>query len=246
MKIHCPYHDDSIPSMELYPKSAYCFGCGIRVDYPTLAKKLGVSLRELWDRSLRTKGVGQRKGYWMPWPPKRTDWNVPPSDFGPGYLIRRGFDPQVLCDLGIEYHSGWILFPLVTRPQRRMRGPVSQMRMACDDGDYVSIGSAGPYGRVVIEPENPKGTIYVEGPLDAIWIWQHSEKARAYRIGALCAPIRVSKDDSTIILWSDNDEGGERYINLFPKGVRIVRSDYEDPAATPPEVVRNLLEEVLA
>jgi hypothetical protein len=49
-----------------------------------------------------------------------------------------------------------------------------------------------------------------------------------------------------VVLWSDNDEGGERYINLFPKGVRVIRSSYEDPAATPPEVVKSLMEEVLA
>lgn len=27
-KIHCPFHNDSTPSMVIYPTNAYCFGCG--------------------------------------------------------------------------------------------------------------------------------------------------------------------------------------------------------------------------
>lgn len=35
-KIHCPYHADDTPSMNIYPDHAYCFGCGKKVSLEEL------------------------------------------------------------------------------------------------------------------------------------------------------------------------------------------------------------------
>lgn len=39
-KVNCPYHNDDTASMEIYPDSAYCFGCGARVTHKELEAKL--------------------------------------------------------------------------------------------------------------------------------------------------------------------------------------------------------------
>src|ERR1700727_884229 len=117
MKIHCPVHNDSTPSMEIYEEFGHCFSCGAHIPIGELGLEETKERKEktkenLHDKILYISGLSRRiirgllfpydsRGYYIVWP-DNTYYKLRATSGSGRYVGPNGHKPTLYVIKGSE------------------------------------------------------------------------------------------------------------------------------------------------
>lgn len=209
--IHCPFHDDSTPSLAIYETHAYCFGgCG-RIDLAALEPgllersreqgKLGQPADQRWQRLFHL---------WH--------WNLleGPMQFRQLVLAKRGITRGMLQRYRVGHTGQWFVIPVWDG--RRVTG----VRFRRDD---LFLGEEAPkyrnprgQGCLLFRPSPGRGPVVIcEGELDAMLLVELGCDALTPTAGAKATGdvLRVLPRYCEVYVATDQDEAGEQAWELL-------------------------------
>lgn len=242
IKIICPLHNESVPSMsvDLERGYFYCFGCGAKGSIVELISKLdGIDTLKAMQRLCKITGgkvfkngesreeeekreTKDRKKllkdahdffYSLPKP----SWNVITSH----YMFDRGFTPKTLrhFDVRINQSSSYpVIIPYLE--QGVFKGYVCR-RVDSEEPKYLY--NRGFTRRSTVAGYLEKGPVLiVEGIMDLMRAWQNGFKNACATLGWKCTSYQAKKISTyatVVISGLDNDDAGERgyqeHLKLF-------------------------------
>lgn len=211
VKIHCPYHNDDVASMAVYPGNAYCFACGARRSPDQFLRDSGkrlqlpavqdVPVRRLdQDELTRTIAAYQRK-----LDDKRRRW-----------LFQRGLD-HVTTDAARLGHTGMAYSIPLTDHDGSLYGLKYRRDDAAssDQRRYWSkpgTATDKPYYPQSFNWQNTSGPVILcEGELDALLLTTYSVPAVSVSGGVNRAPTLMDgllARHGGVVLCLDNDKAG--------------------------------------
>jgi DNA primase len=238
--VHCPYHDDSTPSLALYPDHAFCFGgCGM-----VPLEWLPVELREVAARQ-SSAGRGKRNSE-SDWSPERLEplvevwcWNLleGPRRHRLSWLEDRGIDAAAARRFRLGHSGAWFVIPVLQGSE------VVGVRFRRDPY-YLDEETApkylSPKGQpVLLYRPNPGGwpLVVTEGELDAMLLCLVGCDAVTTTAGAASLVSlleregilgRYRRSGAVLQVATDQDAAGESVVtNLVQRGVRVCRWRWE-------------------
>ena len=155
----------------------------------------------------------------------------------PQWFLSRGFSRATGRTFGLRYdqHTKGLYIPV---------GDGYVLRLPPGDGPkYVnSHGLDQPYGPLVCEQQRDP-LVLVEGPLDALWVWETGWTSLALlggRVTEQILDVIAAEDPSEICLATDNDLPGIKLgIKLF---IRLTQRGYRVTQIELPEAVKDVQE----
>jgi len=231
--VHCPFHDDSTPSLALYPDHAFCYGgCGwIELE------QLPEELRRLAERQVQTQ---HRCG--CQHPPERLltlvdpwAWNLleGPRRHRLAWLEARGIDAAAARRFRLGHTGAWFVIPVLQGNQ------VLGVRFRRDP--YYLDEDQGPRYRnpkgqpVLLYRPNPGGwpLVVTEGEFDAMLLCLVGCDAVTATAGAgsLVGLLeregileQYRRSGATLHVATDQDAAGEGVVEqLLGRGVGVCR-----------------------
>jgi DNA primase len=235
--VHCPFHDDSTPSLALYPDHAFCFGgCGW-----IPLEELSEELKRVAERQV----VRQRRcGCHLPLERLLTlvepwAWNLleGPRRHRLSWLEARGIDAAAARRFRLGHTGAWFVIPV-------LRGrEVMGVRFRRDP--YYLDEDAGPRYRnpkgqpVLLYRPNPGGwpLVVTEGEFDAMLLCLVGCDAVTATAGAGSLVSLLEREGilgqyrrggAVLQVATDQDAAGEQVVRqLVGRGVRVCRWRWE-------------------
>jgi len=240
-KILCPFHSESIPSLEIDINEGifHCFGCGAKGDIIELVAEIEkinrlkalqkimsitknnenrnfITFKKLSFKNWLQEAYEEYMSYDKP------DWNLP------NYLTQRGFSPSFLNFFGIKFNSlSDYMFVIPLYENGKFKGLAKRTN---DNRANKYIFNRGFRRQLTLVGEYKKGTIFVtEGILDYL-------KARQFGVKNICclqgwkaskSHIRkIRKYTEKIITALDNDERGKEGTKYLKKFFKVIELKY--------------------
>jgi len=236
----CPFHDDHSPSFAISIETGHwvCYaGCGAGRLEELVARLRGISeadaLRWLQDMVAPDPGTDVLVQALKPAVGALdTQAVVPPYEHGRTYryMIDRGFEPATLkeWDVGQDRSRGAVVLPVSFKG--RVMGLIYRYVNPLVTPKYVYTpglqASDVLFGWDML-PEVPSEVVAVEGPLDAVWLWQCGIPAVAL-LGAQVSRAQaalLSGRTRVVVLALDHDDAGrrgtEQALRLLGKRVKV-------------------------
>lgn len=194
MKILCPFHEDSNPSMELYPDGhGYCFVCGKSAQIkdegdPSLPPEkepedLHASIRRIKELPVKqVRGLWlhfNESGYFILWP-NDTYYKLRRASGNPRYLAPTGHTPPLFYLRNVVTHAQTLLI---------IEGELNAMSayLVLDETDVISPGSATNF------------------------LTRESEL------------LELAEKYDRVVVWTDNDSAGIKAIwSILPRLTKMV------------------------
>jgi DNA primase len=165
----------------------------------------------------------------------------------------------------VDYSSGYFLFssPVTwansvdpfLEPTR-----IVQVREAAQEGKYISVASASPYGRLryvlnwVTSQIDETVWVLVEGPVDALAVVQvlNREQSVPLFVVAICGKLPEAIPFGKVVALFDGDdagrafaqEAGHRYVEQGRSVTFIPLLETFDPASIDPSSLSSMLERI--
>jgi DNA primase len=221
----CPFHDDHSPSFAVSVDTGHwvCYaGCGAGRLETLVARVRGISEADAlrWLQNMVAPDPGNNALVQALQPAAAqpdVPAVVPPYEHGKTYryMIDRGFTPETLkaWDVGQDRTRGAVVLPISFRGE--VAGLIYRHVNPLVTPKYVYTpglqASEVLFGWDML-PDVPAEVVAVEGPLDAVWLWQAGIPAVALLGAQISRPqaALLSGRTRNVVLALDRDEAGLR------------------------------------
>jgi len=229
----CPFHHDSSPSFYMNTKTGLCIchrGCFQGTFIQLIERVLNCSVYEAYEwiqnngRSTSyedlSKDIGKRIKAWRPGilnevlseepKPWLAVYDFINNNSMPTWFLDRGFTWECINHWNLKYHESMDAVVIPVNWQGEMVGTITRQHY----GTPKYLNSRFEKSKLVFGEIMPNQNyiILVEGPLDAIWLWQLGYNSVS-TLGAWCSGEQVNwikrNRYGEVVLALDNDEAGK-------------------------------------
>jgi hypothetical protein len=204
--VHCPFHEDSTPSLAIYEDHAFCFGgCG---KIPLESIRDLVEKLNIRSSSSREGAADERWRHLLPlW-----RWNLlmGPMQWRQRFFHERGITTRMMERYWLGHTGRWFVIPVW------FGGRITGVRYRRDDlfaeDDDTKYRNPRGHGALLFRP-NPGGwpTVITEGELDALLLSEAGCDAVTSTGGAgSLSKIELDEIHWPLFVATDQDDAGEQ------------------------------------